>query len=78
MGLMLHCSIPKYGSQDTQYSPKGKPMNLMTNLQTRIAKRITYVRTRNEIANLPTELAVTDLSIFPSDASKIAARVVYG
>jgi hypothetical protein len=53
-------------------------MNLMINLQTRTAKRIAYVRTRNEIANLPTELAVTDLSIFPSDASKIAARVVYG
>jgi uncharacterized protein YjiS (DUF1127 family) len=53
-------------------------MTLMTNLQNRIAKRIAYVRTRNEIANLPPELAVNDLGIFPSDASKIAARVVYG
>jgi hypothetical protein len=53
-------------------------MTLMTNLQNCIAKRIAYVRTHNEIANLPTELAVNDLGIFPRDASKIAARVVYG
>lgn len=78
MGLVLHCSMPMYGSQETQQSPKGHPMTLMTNLQNRIAKRISYVRTRNEIANLPTELAVNDLGIFPSDARKIAARVVYG
>ncbi len=53
-------------------------MNFMTHLQTRIAQRIAYNRTRREIANLPTELAITDLGIFPSDASKIAARAVYG
>jgi uncharacterized protein YjiS (DUF1127 family) len=53
-------------------------MTLMSNLQNRIAKRIAFVRTRNEIANLPTELAITDLGIFPSDASEIATRAVYG
>ena len=53
-------------------------MTLMTNLQDRIAKRIAYVRTRNEIANLPTELAVNDPGIFPSDAHKIATRRHYG
>ena len=53
-------------------------MTLMTNLRDRLAKRAAYNRTLFEISNLPTERAVSDLGIFPSDAEKIATRAVYG
>ncbi|MBT8411947.1 MAG: hypothetical protein KJP02_09140 [Octadecabacter sp.] len=53
-------------------------MTLITTLRTSIAKRAAYRRTRYELANLPTELAIEDLGIYPGDADKIAARVVYG
>jgi uncharacterized protein YjiS (DUF1127 family) len=53
-------------------------MTIITNLRDRLAKRAAYNRTRHEIANLPTELAIVDLGIFPADAEKIAARAVYG
>ena len=53
-------------------------MTIINTLRDRIAKRAAYNRTRHEIANLPTELAVTDLGLFPSDADAIAARAVYG
>lgn len=53
-------------------------MTLMTNLRDRLDKRAAYNRTRYEIANLPTELAIVDLGLFPSDADAIATRAVYG
>jgi len=53
-------------------------MTLRTTLRDRLAKRAAYNRTRHEIANLPVELAVVDLGIFPDDADKIATRAVYG
>lgn len=53
-------------------------MNLFNNVRDRLAKRAAYNRTRYAIANLPVEFAVEDLGLFPEDADKIAARVVYG
>lgn len=52
--------------------------SLYNTLGDRFAKHAAYTRTRREIANLPTELAIEDLGIFPSDADKIATRAVYG
>ena len=53
-------------------------MTLITSLYNTLgdhfAKHAAYTRTRREIANLPTELAIEDLGIFPSDADKIAAH----
>lgn len=43
-----------------------------------IAKRALYNRTIREIESLPTELAVEDLGIFPTDAKQIARAAVYG
>ena len=40
-------------------------------------KRALYVRTRNEIAALPRDIAV-DLGIFPGDAEQIARKAVWG
>lgn len=53
-------------------------MTMFTDIRDRLAKRAAYNRTRHELANLPTELAIQDLGIFPSDADKIARRAVYG
>lgn len=53
-------------------------MTTITNLRTAIAKRALYNRTIREIEALPTELAVEDLGLFPSDAKSIAYTAVYG
>lgn len=53
-------------------------MTFINALRTRLAKRAAYKRTRYELANLPTELAIEDLGIYPGDARQIAARAVYG
>ncbi len=53
-------------------------MTLINTLRDRLAKRAAYQVTRREIANLPRDLAVEDLGIYPGDAAKIATRAVYG
>lgn len=53
-------------------------MTLINTLRTRLAKRAAYRRTRYELANLPADLAIEDLGIYPGDAHKIATRAVYG
>ncbi len=40
-------------------------------------KRALYLRTRDEIARMPMDVAL-DLDIYPGDASKIAYKAVYG
>jgi hypothetical protein len=40
-------------------------------------KRALYVKTRNEIARLPLDVAL-DLDIYPGDAERIAREAVYG
>jgi uncharacterized protein YjiS (DUF1127 family) len=57
---------------------KDTHMTLINTLRDRLAKRAAYNRTYFEIANLPTEIAVEDLGIFPGDARKIATQAVYG
>lgn len=53
-------------------------MKLLNNIRTRMAQRAAYHRTRREIANLPHDLAIEDLGLYPGDAARIAARAVYG
>ncbi|MFT5742943.1 MAG: hypothetical protein ACI86S_001005 [Paracoccaceae bacterium] len=82
MALVLRRSMVRYVSTATHYPWKGYAMTLINSLYNtlgdRFAKHAAYTRTRREIANLPTELAIEDLGIFPSDADKIATRAVYG
>lgn len=52
-------------------------MTLIHEIQTAIAKRRAYKRTRHEIASLPLDIAL-DLDIYPGDADKIARQAVYG
>ncbi len=46
-------------------------------LKTAASNYALYRQTRNEIANLPADVAL-DLGIFPADADKIAREAVYG
>lgn len=78
MGLVLQRSTAKYGSTETLISKKGNDMSMIETLRSRLAKRAAYNRTRREIANLPTEYAIEDLGLVPSDADKIASKAVYG
>ena len=46
-------------------------------LKTAAANYALYRQTRDEIANLPADIAL-DLGIFPADADRIAREAVYG
>jgi uncharacterized protein YjiS (DUF1127 family) len=46
-------------------------------LKTAAANYSLYRQTRNEIANLPADIAL-DLGIYPGDADRIAREAVYG
>lgn len=46
-------------------------------LKTAAANYARYRQTRDEIANLPLDVAL-DLGIYPGDAEKIAREAVYG
>jgi hypothetical protein len=50
---------------------------LIEKLKTRLRQHAAYVRTRNEIARLPLDVAL-DLDLYPGDADRIARRAVYG
>lgn len=53
-------------------------MTALESIREAIAKRALYNRTIREIESLPTQLAVEDLGIYPSDAKTIARAAVYG
>jgi len=46
-------------------------------LKTAAVNHARYRATRNEIANLPADIAL-DIGIFPADAERIAREAVYG
>lgn len=50
---------------------------MIEELKTRLRQHAAYVRTRNEIARLPLDVAL-DLDLYPGDADRIARRAVYG
>ncbi|WP_374646081.1 DUF1127 domain-containing protein [Tabrizicola sp.] len=52
-------------------------LNVFDMLKTAAVNYARYIQTRNEIANLPAEIA-QDLGILPSDAERIAREAVYG
>ena len=52
-------------------------LTMFENLKEAVRKRAAYVRTRDEIARMPLDLAL-DLDIYPGDAAKIAHKAVYG
>ena len=52
-------------------------MTLIDRIRATIQKRAIYTRTRDEIRNLPLDVAL-DLDIYPLDAERIARERVYG
>ncbi len=52
-------------------------MNVIAQFKDALEKRAMYVKTRDEIAQLPLDVAL-DLDIFPGDAERIAYDAVYG
>jgi uncharacterized protein YjiS (DUF1127 family) len=54
-----------------------KMMTVINSLRDAARARAAYVRTRDEIARLPLDVAL-DLGIYRGDAARIAAEAVYG
>ncbi len=52
-------------------------MSVITYLKDAAVKRAQYRKTRDEIAQMPLEIAL-DLDIYPGDADRIAYEAVYG
>ena len=52
-------------------------MTVLTTVQSAIKKRVAYSRLKRELASMPLETAI-DLGMFREDASKIAAKAIYG
>lgn len=50
---------------------------LIERLKVAADKRARFLRTRDEIARMPVDVAL-DLNIYPGDASRIAYEAVYG
>lgn len=51
--------------------------SFIASLREAARKRALYLRTRNEIAAMPRDVAL-DLGIFPEDAERIAREAVWG
>ncbi|MCU0801799.1 MAG: hypothetical protein MUD11_08485 [Rhodobacteraceae bacterium] len=52
-------------------------MSMIAQFKEAFEKRALYVKTRDEIAQLPVDVAL-DLDIYPGDAEQIAYEAVYG
>lgn len=52
-------------------------MNLFSSIREALQKRAAYIRTRNEIRDMPLEIAL-DLNIYPGDADALAREAIYG
>jgi uncharacterized protein YjiS (DUF1127 family) len=52
-------------------------LTIIGNLKEAARKRALYIRTRDEIAQMPLDVAL-DLDIYRGDAEKIAYKAVYG
>jgi uncharacterized protein YjiS (DUF1127 family) len=60
--------------------PNGKETtmsNLVRTIRQRLEQYRRYVRTRDEIARMPLDVAL-DLDIYPGDAERIARKAVWG
>ena len=54
-----------------------KMLTMIGTLKEAARKRALYLRTRDEIARMPLDVAL-DLDIYPGDADRIAREAVYG
>ena len=52
-------------------------MNFFSNIRTALQKHAAYIRTRNEIRDMPLDIAL-DLGIYRGDAEAMARQAVYG
>lgn len=65
--------------KERQTPPEEEPemLTMIETLKEAARKRAAYVRTRDEIARMPLDVAL-DLDIYPGDAARIAREAVYG
>lgn len=52
-------------------------MTVLNTVRTAIQKRVAYTLLKHELASMPVETAI-DLGMFREDASKVAAKAIYG
>ncbi|MFN3662300.1 hypothetical protein [Yoonia sp.] len=52
-------------------------MKVLTKVRSAVQKRAAYIRLKNEIANMPQDVAI-DVGLFREDAAKIASKAIYG
>lgn len=71
---MLKCDASRGGDNPNE---KAEHMTLLNQIQNALRKRALYLRTKHELETLPLDVAL-DLDIYRGDASRIAARAVYG
>jgi hypothetical protein len=63
--------------KQTPLMKRKKTMNIVHQFKEAAHKRALYVKTRDEIARMPLDVAL-DLDIFRGDAERIAYEAVYG
>ncbi|EBA11677.1 hypothetical protein [Roseobacter sp. CCS2] len=52
-------------------------MTVLNTVRTAVQKRVAYSRLKHELRAMPVETAI-DLGMFREDASKVAAKAIYG
>jgi hypothetical protein len=73
---MPHLS-PSGEEKQTPLRQRMTKMNIIAQFKNAFEKRALYVRTRDEIARMPLDVAL-DLDIYRGDAERIAHAAVYG
>jgi uncharacterized protein YjiS (DUF1127 family) len=76
--VVLRCGVAKYSSTRTQTALSGATqMTVLNTVRQSFQKRMAYLRTKSELRAMPLEVAL-DLGMFREDASKTAAKAIYG
>ncbi len=76
-GTTLPHLYPKRKEKQTPADTETTMLTMIETLKEAARKRAAYVRTRDEIARMPLDVAL-DLDIYPGDADRIARQAVYG
>lgn len=76
-GNYLPHLFPKRKEKQTAAETETKMLTMIETLKEAARKRALFIRTRDEIARMPLDVAL-DLDIYPGDAERIARKAVYG
>ena len=76
-GTILPHLINSGEEQQTPLMKRIKTMKIIALFKDAVEKRALYIKTRDEIAQMPLDVAL-DLDIYPGDADRIAYDAVYG